>query len=114
MAGRRAKRFSPNRIISVGFQGIDLRFTGQLVDLSTTGVLVRCRHELKPGTMGKLAIQAGHDTVRVVGIVRRWVEGVGVAFEFSNMTPRDRELLHRVIVLLSGNLAPSAADDPAT
>lgn len=85
----------------MGFLGVGVRVTGDLVDLSTTGILVRCSEDLEPGTMYRLGIPLGHETVRIVAVVRRRVPGVGVAFEFTHMGLRDRELLRRLLNRLS-------------
>lgn len=100
MAGRRAKRLRTGGKIAVGFLGAGARFGGDLVDLSTTGVLIRCSQELEPGTMGRLGINVGPSTLRPVAVVRRLVSNVGIAFEFTNMNPHDRELLHRLLMRL--------------
>lgn len=98
MAGRRAKRFRASQKIPVGFLGSGIRFSGELVDLSTTGLLMRSSETPDIGTVGRLAISVGYETSRMVGVVRRIIPGVGVALEFSHMGPRDRELLRRLIL----------------
>ncbi len=101
MAERRAKRVKAARKIAVGFLGAGARFTGDLVDISTYGLLVRSSQELEVGTPGRLGIDMGYATIRIVAVVRRVVPGVGVAFDFSTMGTRDRELLHRLLLMLS-------------
>lgn len=85
----------------MAFLGSRMRFSGDLVDLSTTGLLMRCAETPDTGTVGRLAIAIGHETSRVVATVRRVVAGVGIALEFSHMNPRDRELLRRLILRLA-------------
>lgn len=101
MAGRQAKRFRCAKTIPIGFLGANARVTGDLLDLSTTGVLIRCSQELEPGTMGRIGIPVGQETARIVAVVRRRLRGIGVAFEFSRMGPHDRELLQRLLMRLS-------------
>ena len=100
MAGRKAKRVQAVQIVPVGIQGGDTYFTAQLVDISRSGLLVRCTEDLPAGTMGRIGIPMGAETLRIVAIVRRRVPGIGLAFEFVQMTYRDRALLHRLIMRL--------------
>jgi hypothetical protein len=95
--GTRAPRLKPERQIHVGFLGPGVHFVGDLVDLSETGVLVRCVQEVEPNTTGRLGIDIGSDIVRALAVARRRVAGVGVAFEMNQMTHRDRDLLHRLL-----------------
>jgi len=101
VAGRRAKRFKATSGIPVGFQGGGVRFTGDLVDVSTTGILIRCSQNIELGTVGRMAIPVGYEISRVVAIAKRHIPGVGIAFEFSHMTAHDRELLRRLLLRLS-------------
>ncbi len=89
----------------VGFLGPSVHLTGDLVDLSETGVLVRCSQDLKPETVGRLGIDVGNEILRTVAVVRRKVPGVGIAFQISQMTPRDRDLLHRLLFRLGWHSA---------
>jgi c-di-GMP-binding flagellar brake protein YcgR len=100
MAGRRAKRIQATEKIPVGFLSANIRFSGALVDLSTTGMLVRTSHLLEPGTVGRIGIDVGDETLRIVVSVRRNVPSVGVAFEFMQMTQQDRVLMHRLSLRL--------------
>ena len=99
MAGRRATRVQALRRIPVAFQGTNLSFTADLVDISRTGMLVRCTYDLPTGTIGRIAITLDAGTFRSVITVRRRVEPNGLAFEFTQMTQRDRHLLNRVLLL---------------
>lgn len=89
----------------VGFLGPSVHLTGDLVDLSETGVLVRCSQDLKPETVGRLGIDVGNEILRTVAVVRRKVPGVGIAFQISQMTPRDRDLLRRLLFRLGWHSA---------
>jgi hypothetical protein len=100
MTATRAKRVKPERQIMVGFLGPNGHLSGDLVDLSETGVLVRCSQNLEPETIGRLGIDVGNEILRTVAVVRRKVPGVGIAFQISQMTPRDRDLLHRLLFRL--------------
>ncbi len=100
VAGRRAKRFRANQKIPVGFLGSGFRFSGDLLDLSTTGALIRSSETPEVGAVGRLAIAVGYETSRAVAIVRRVIPGLGIALEFSHMGPRDRELLRRLMLRL--------------
>ncbi len=71
------------------------------MDLSSTGALVRGSLDLEPGTLGRIGFEMGHETARIVAVVCRVVDGIGVAFEFKNMGPHDRELLRRLLLRLS-------------
>ncbi len=115
MAGRRAKRVQVLRRIPVGFQGGDVSFTADLVDISRSGLLVRCSYHLPAGTIGRVGISLGVEMFRSVVTVRRRVEPIGLAFEFTQMTQRDRHLLHRVILLAQHPpLSQSAASSSDT
>jgi hypothetical protein len=85
----------------VGFQGSGVRFTGDLVDVSTTGLLMRTDQDFELGAIGRMAITIGHETCRVIGVAKRRIPGVGVAFEFSHMSPRDRELLRLLMLRIA-------------
>lgn len=90
----------------MGFLGGGLRFAGELVDLSTTGVLMRCEEDIPLGTVGRMAIPVGYETSRVVAVAKRRLPGVGIAFEFSHMAPHDRELLRRLLLRISNPPTP--------
>jgi hypothetical protein len=85
----------------VGFQGSGVRFTGDLVDVSTTGLLMRTDQDIELGALGRMAISIGHETCRVIGVAKRRIPGVGIAFEFSHMSPRDRELLRMLMLRIA-------------
>lgn len=85
----------------MGFQGSGVRFTGDLVDLSTTGLLLRTDQDIELGAIGRMAITIGHETCRVIGVAKRRIPGVGIAFEFSHMSPRDRELLRMLMLRIA-------------
>jgi len=104
MAGRKSKRVRTIRRVSVGFLGANTRFSGDLVDLSKTGLLMRSSEELEPETLGRIGIEIGLDVFRSVVKVRRRVPHVGIAFQFMQMSPHDRELLHRLLLSLEGHL----------
>lgn len=87
--------------IPVAFLGSGLRFTGDLVDISTTGLMLRTDQEIELGTLGRMAVTVGHETSRVVGVAKRRIPGVGIAFEFTHMSPRDRELLRLLLLRLA-------------
>jgi hypothetical protein len=97
MAGRRAKRLRASHHVPVGFVGPSASFTGDLVDLSKTGLLVRCSQSLEPGAPGRIGIPMGQETMRAMVAVRRHVPPIGLAFEFIQMSLRDRELLRRLL-----------------
>ena len=105
MTATRGTRVKPDRQILVGFLGPRVHLTGDLVDLSETGVLVRCSEDLEPETIGRLGIDIGNEILRSVAVVRRKVAGVGIAFQISQMTPRDRDLLHRLLFRLGWHSA---------
>ncbi len=96
-------------MIPVGIQGGDIYFTAQLVDISRTGLLVRCAENLPVGTVGRIGIPMAAETLRIVAAVRRRIEGIGLAFEFVQMTHRDRALLHRLIMRLEQMLTTEFA-----
>ena len=100
MTGKRAERIKPERQITAGFLGPGVHFTGYVVDLSETGVLVHCAQEIQPNTIGRLGIDVGSDVLRTIAVVRRKVPGIGLAFEISHMSPRNRDLLHRLLFRL--------------
>ena len=93
-------RVKPVRPILAGFLGPSVHLTGDLVDLSETGVLIRCAEDVRPDTVGRLGIDVGNEILRTVAVARRKVPGVGVAIEISHMTPRNRDLLHRLLFRL--------------
>lgn len=98
MAGRRSKRVKAVRKLTVSFVGAGVRLTGDLVDLSETGLLIRCSENLPLDTMGRLGIEIAPETFRTVAVVKRYASGVGIALQFTQMSPHDRELLHRLLL----------------
>ena len=94
---RKATRYEARMEAFVGILGVGLRLTGLIVDLSMTGVLMETSKTLEPGTNVRMGIEMGVDTLRTVAVVRRMVPGAGIAFEFAQMTQRDRQLLGRLI-----------------
>ncbi len=99
-ARRRAKRVKPTTVIRIGAIGGGFRLVGTVVDLSMTGVLVRCSEQVEVGASVRLGIEVRSDTIRMAGIAKRSVPGVGMAFEFNQMGNRDRSLLRRLILRL--------------
>lgn len=97
---RKAARFEATVEINMGILGVGLRFTGRMVDLSMTGVLMKTSQKLEPGTHVRMGIEMGVHTFRTRAAVRRAVPGVGIAFEFTQMSQRDREHLGRLIQAL--------------
>ncbi len=95
---RKATRHSATVEVHIGLIGVGLRLTGRIVDLSMTGVMMQTSAKLDTDTHVRLGIEMGVDTFRTVAVVRRTVPGVGVAFEFAQMTQRDRQLLGRLIL----------------
>lgn len=71
------------------------------MDISRTGLLLRCNEDIELGTIGRMAIPVGYETARVVTMATRRLPGVGIAFEFRHMSPRDRELLRRLLLRLA-------------
>ncbi len=49
------------------------------------------------------------ETLRFVAVVRRRIDSIGLAFEFVQMTHRDRALLHRLILRLEQMLTTEFA-----
>jgi hypothetical protein len=102
MPGRRGKRFRVTSVIPVGFIGAGARFTAELIDISTSGCLLKCTEDqVELGSSGRLGIHVGYETMRVAAMAKRVVPGQGIAFEFSHMYPHDRELLRRLIMWVS-------------
>ncbi len=97
-ARRRARRVKPATLITIGFIGSGIRTTGKLVNVSMTGMLVRCAEQLEAGAVVRLGIEMGHETIRIAATARRSAPGVGTAFEFTQMSHRDRALLRRLIL----------------
>lgn len=107
MPGRRGKRIRVTTKIPVGFIGAGTRFTADLIDVSTSGCLLRCpEDQVEMGASGRLGIQVGYEIMRVAALAKRVVPGLGIGFEFTHMYPHDRELLRRLIMWVSsGKLA---------
>ncbi len=97
-ARRRARRVKPKTPITIGFIGSGVRSSGKIVDLSLTGVLVRCPEQLEPGTVVRMGVEMGHETIRLAATAKRCVPDVGTAFAFTQMSHRDRSLLRRLIL----------------
>lgn len=101
MAAKRPERYKPLKPIPVAFVGANARFSGEIIDISSNGILVRCSKNLEPGTVGRLGFELGQEIFRVVVTVRRKVPAVGLAFEYMQMSPNDRQLLRRLLFRLS-------------
>ena len=72
-----------------------------LVDISTTGLLVRCEQPVESGTVLRVGIDVGQETFRGTVVARRQVPGIGVALEFQSMGLRDRPKLHALLKRVS-------------
>jgi hypothetical protein len=99
-ARRRARRVKATTSIRIGFIGSGVRSTGSVVDVSMNGVLVRCSEPVEVGTIVRLGFEMGHETVRLAATAKRSISGVGIAFEFTQMSQHDRSLLRRLILRL--------------
>src|SRR5258708_513190 len=97
-ARRRARRVRPTEPIIVAFIGSGIRSAGKVADLSMTGVLVRCSEPFAVGTVVRMGIGMGQETIRMVATAKRYVQNVGTAFEFTQMAHRDRSVLRRLIL----------------
>jgi len=82
--------------------GADRNRIGDLVDVSITGLLLQTREHFELGETRPMSISVGNETTQVVAVARRRIPGVGTAFEFTHISPRDRELLRRFLLQLSG------------
>lgn len=94
---RKSARYPATVEVFVGILGGGVRLTGKLVDLSMTGVMMRTSAKLDADTHVRMGIEMGADTLRTRAAVRRMVPGVGIAFEFTQMSQRDRQLLGRLL-----------------
>jgi PilZ domain len=102
MPGRRVKRFRTISKLPAAFVGPGARCAAELHDISTNGCLLLLPNDqVKIGTFGRLGIQVGHETLRAGAVAKRVIPGLGVGFEFSQMFPSDRDLLRRLIMLIS-------------
>ncbi len=101
LAGRQAKRFHVNQRIPVGVLGGGLRFTGEMIDISSNGIMIECPMDIPVGTVVRLGISFGHRTARIVATARRCIPGVGTAFEFLHMHYADREMIHHLLLQLA-------------
>ena len=101
MPGRRAKRFDLAQVIPVAVEAGARRFLGVVMDISSTGVLVRCDDLLPTGAIAQLAIGKDRESVRTLAVVRRVVPGIGLGFEFRNMSITNRDFLNRLLRHLS-------------
>jgi PilZ domain-containing protein len=107
VAGEAEKRVKAKFGIPVGFLGAGLHFTGDMVNLSKTGILVQCSQDLEPGTVGRLGFPVEGRTARFLVRASRRVPGVGIAFHFHQMSPHDRSLLQ---LLISRLASPTSKD----
>jgi PilZ domain len=107
VAGRRAKRFRTTQNIPVGVLGGGERFSGDLIDLSSSGILIRCPVKVPVGTMVRLGIGVGFQTARIVAVARRTTADGETAFEFVHMARADRELVHRLLLGMATALVPT-------
>ncbi len=113
---QRGKRFRASHKIGVGFQGAGTRIIGEIVDISISGLLMRCEPTLPVGTIAQLAIETSGDTIRGVVRVSRIVAGVGMACKFTSLAPRDRQALDRFLSRLTSSsetAAPVAKKPPS-
>ncbi len=107
MPNRRGKRFRATTKIPVGFIGAAIRFAADLYEVSTSGCLLRCpENQVAVGDAGRLGIQIGLETLRVAVVAKRAVPGLGIAFEFTHMSPHERELLRRLVLWVSTGRLP--------
>lgn len=101
MAGRKAKRFKTPAAAPVVLLGTNSNQIGDLVDVSISGLLLHTNQYFEIGEMRPMTISVGHETGQVVAVAKRHIPGVGTAFEFSHISPRDRELLRQLLLRLA-------------
>ena len=101
MAGRKAKRFKTPPAAPVVLLGTDMNRIGDLVDVSITGLLLHTDQYFEIGEIRPMSISMGNETGQVVAVAKRRIPGVGTAFEFSHISPRDRELLRQLLLRLA-------------
>lgn len=101
MKGRKTRRYRPSRVVLVGFVGAERRFTGDLMNISSSGMLVKCTEDVEPGVRLRAGIEVGLEIFRAGVVVRRRVPEAGIAFEFVNMSTRDRQKLHQLLGRIS-------------
>lgn len=101
MGGRKQKRYRLDRIVPVGFIGAGLRFAGVLINISPTGMLVKCDVKVEAGAMLRAGIEMGTEVIRAAVVAKRCVEGVGVGFEFLSMGPSDNQKLHHLLMRIA-------------
>lgn len=101
MAQRRSKRFKLSQLIPVAVDIGTQRILGVAVDISATGILVRCDDALPMGAIVRLAVGRGTESVRTMAVARRLIQGVGVGFEFRNISMTNRAFLNRLLLRLS-------------
>ena len=64
-------------------------------------MFIRSQANVPEGTLGKIGIPMGAETIRVAGAVRRVVPNEGVGIEFTRMAPRDRDKLQHLLLMLA-------------
>jgi len=101
MGGRKVRRHALDHTVGVGLVGAGFRFTGVLLDISTTGMLVRCAAQVEPGTIMRAGIEMGTEVLRVGVEARRTTPGEGVGFKFNQMGSRDRQKLQLLLAQLA-------------
>ena len=102
MAGRKAKRFKTPPAAPVVLLGTNSNQIGDLVDVSISGLLLHTNQYFEIGEMRPMTISIGQETSQVVAVAKRHIPDVGTAFEFSHISPRDRELLRQLLLRLAG------------
>jgi hypothetical protein len=100
-ARRKAKRVRPRKALPVAFIGGGRHAAGSVVDISMTGVLVKCSKEVELATYVRMAIETQQGIIRLGAVAKRRAPGVGMAFEFTTMGQADRMLLRRLILRLA-------------
>jgi hypothetical protein len=104
VAGRKERRYRLNHVVPVGFIGAGHRFTGNLINISSSGMLAKCTQDIEPGTALRAGIEVGNETFRAVVAARRRVPQTGIGFEFQNMSMRDRQKLRLLLMRIARSL----------
>ena len=67
MSGRKQKRYRLDHIVPVGFVGAGHRFVGDLLNISATGMLVKCAVDVRPGAVLRAGIETNNEMIRFRG-----------------------------------------------
>lgn len=77
--------------------GKGLRFSGRILDVSESGCFIETEHQLERGTHLEVTFEVDKMRLRVAGGIRAVRMRSGIGIQFTDMTPRRKDLIQHLL-----------------